>query len=187
MNIDPCCAAKDFLRAYYRELEDMIYGMSRIKDCNSIACCFASKMLQHNRSAIAISENLLTGSFFEPPRFIAKHVIEDGRQNLANMRKILNSSSKYRDNKDDLNSYNRSATLICERMFDEMRTAEMRERINCDYLRIMMPHSEGAVRLAENAIGYGIAQGLVPIAKSIIAEKKQLIAEIQRLLCMIDC
>ena len=51
-----------------------------------------------------------------------------------------------------------------------------------NFLREMIPHHEGAVRMSENALCFCICQPLRPILQNIIATQKREIGEMRRLL-----
>ena len=67
-------------------------------------------------------------------------------------------------------------------MFDAMETAEVTENINADYIREMIPHHIGAIRMAENALRFSVCPQLVPLLQSIITSQRQGVCEMQRLL-----
>ena len=55
-------------------------------------------------------------------------------------------------------------------------------RINADFMREMIPHHEGAVRMSENALCFPLCPELVPILSRIIVSQKKGVREMKRLL-----
>ena len=51
-----------------------------------------------------------------------------------------------------------------------------------NFLREMVPHHEGAVRMSENALNFCICQPLRSVLQNIIATQEQEIGEMQQLL-----
>ena len=76
---------------------------------------------------------------------------------------------------------------LMNEMFEKMRSVYGDNNINCNFMREMIPHHMGAVRMAENALKYNICQPLVPILKEIITEQKKGICEMRSLMKNIGC
>ena len=83
---------------------------------------------------------------------------------------------------DVLQEDNVACQIGLSEMFDAMETAEVTENINADYIREMIPHHIGAIRMAENALRFSVCPQLVPLLQSIITSQRQGVCEMQRLL-----
>lgn len=185
MNYNPCCASKDYLRAAYCIIEDLIYAEARVKTNDCVSENFVALMVSQHRAAIALSENLLEYSAFEPIRDIARMIVTTHNDRIKRMRMALRRCKGGNSPKDEWEEYMAHTERICGRMTEEMRCADIGERINCDYIRHMIPLLEGGVRMAENALGYGICNALVPYARDIVESHKRMISALQKLICMI--
>ncbi|MBQ8004840.1 MAG: hypothetical protein IJ303_00810 [Clostridia bacterium] len=185
MNYNACCAAKDYLRQIHCTTEDLIYETEKLQRNESIGESFVAYVKACHRAAISLSEELLVYSGFTPARDIAREVIRDHRSRI----KAINARSlrPYKNDTDPdvLNEYLEQHFIIKQRMLDEMRSAEISERINCDYIRHILPIEEGCLREAENALRLGLSRNLSQIAKDIIANSKPLVGTMHKLSGMI--
>lgn len=89
------------------------------------------------------------------------------------------------DSQCDLRLYQECVQQIMQAMFSRMRTAASTNQINANFMREMIPHHMGAIRMSENALRYSVCPELVPILKAIITSQERGIREMKRLLqCM---
>ena len=69
-------------------------------------------------------------------------------------------------------------------MFEEMKCAYIDNSIECNFIRTMIPHHKGAIRMAKTALCYLICDELNPILESIIDSQEKGIAEME---CIAEC
>ncbi|MCM1299974.1 MAG: DUF305 domain-containing protein [Firmicutes bacterium] len=181
------CVAKNYLSEYYCILEKMIGGMTGAELTDSISGNFIAQMLPHHRAAIEMSENILRYTTLIPLERIAQSIIAEQTQSIENMCKIQSCCGEMCDQRSDVCLYQRKVNQITQSMFAQMRSAKCNNNINCDFMREMIPHHLGAVRMSENALQYNICPQLVPILRSIIASQKKGIGEMQCLMRQIGC
>lgn len=67
-------------------------------------------------------------------------------------------------------------------MFTQMKNACSANNINADFIREMIPHHEGAIRMSQNVLLYDICPELIPILDSIIKSQKKGVCEMKKLL-----
>ena len=72
-------------------------------------------------------------------------------------------------------------------MFYNMRHAYTTDRIECDFMREMIPHHMGAVEMGTNALRFPICTELQPVIESIIVSQKRGIAQMEALLKQLRC
>ncbi len=181
------CVAKNYLSEYYCILEKMIEGMTEAELSDSISGNFIAQMIPHHKAAIEMSENILRFTTLLPLECIAQNIITEQTKSIENMCKIQCSCNERCNQKSDVCLYQRKVNQIMQTMFAEMKSARCDNNINCDFMREMIPHHMGAVRMSENALQYNICPQLVPILKSIIVSQKKGIAEMQALMKRIGC
>ncbi len=78
--------------------------------------------------------------------------------------------------------YQRTVDEIMKIMFTDMKNACADNNISADFMREMIPHHRGAVRLSENALKYDICPELKPILQAIIKSQKRGIVQMEHLL-----
>ena len=151
-----------------------------IRDSN-----FIVQMIPHHEAAIEMSKNILQYTTFIPLQDIAQGIIEEQTQSIADMRNALSQCDMQTDSPCDLRLYQECVQQIMQAMFSRMKTAVSTNQINANFMREMIPHHMGAIRMSENALRYSVCPKLVPILKAIIASQERGIREMKRLLqCM---
>ena len=186
MNFEPCSAAKDCLRTYYLVLDDMKYAISRARLTNSISENFTFHFTPLQRAASILSENILSYSSFKPIRDIAELICAEKKRCVENMRVAKRSCAARDSTPRELEEYMKRFSIISERLMEETYGAEISERINCDYVRQMIPLLEGEIRIAENALCFNICPSLVNFAREVVESNKTILYSLRKLICILD-
>ncbi|MDE7194606.1 MAG: DUF305 domain-containing protein [Oscillospiraceae bacterium] len=174
-------AAENYLNEYRRILDKMIDGMTRAPLTDSISNNFIVQMIPHHMAAIEMSENLMRYTRDETMQSIARNIISEQTQSIANMKAVYSTCLTLINPARAVSAYeNRINSIMCA-MFSQMKTARSDGNINCDFLREMIPHHLGAVRMSETALHFNICRGLVPILNEIIATQRRGIRRMQSL------
>lgn len=166
-------AAESYLKEYRRILDDMIDGMTRAPLTDSISNNFIVQMIPHHRAAIEMSENLLRFTRDETMQSIARNIISEQTQSIANMKAVYATCLTSVNPERSVSAYESRVNSIMCSMFSQMKTAPVGGDINCDFLREMIPHHLGAVRMSETALGFNLCRGLVPILNAIITSQRR--------------
>lgn len=178
---------KDYLSAFYCILDTMIRGMTEAKLTDSISHNFIVQMIPHHRAAIEMSENILKYTTNVALQDIASRIVTEQTKSIENMRAIECFCGKRCNSKQDLCLYQRRMDQIMQTMFSEMNHARSTNRINCNFMREMIPHHRGAVEMSGNTLQFDICPELKPILQDIITSQKKGIAQMQALLRCIGC
>lgn len=178
---------KNYLSEYYCILDRMIKCMTEAELSDSVSGNFIVQMVPHHRAAVEMSENLLKYTTFVPLQCIAENIIETQKQGIDEMCRIQCKCAEVCSSKCDVCLYQRGIERIMKEMFGQMKAAYSDNNINCNFMREMIPHHMGAVRMAENALQYKICPQLVPILEEIIAEQKKGIMEMRNLMRCVGC
>lgn len=182
---EPCSfsnSTKDYLSKFYEILDQMIQGMESACLMDSISQNFIAQMIPHHRAAIRMSENVLKYTTNTPVRRIASNIITAQTKSIGDMRAILGSCQRMTSSCQDLRLYRREFQNIAHTMFSQMNTACSTNDISDNFMREMIPHHRGAIRMSENALRYCICPELVPILNAIITSQQQGISEMEQLL-----
>lgn len=174
-----------YLNTYHTILDEMIQGMTEAKLSDSISYNFTIQMIPHHRAAIQMSKNLLNYTTNIPLQNIALQIISEQTKSIENMLQIQSHCKSLTNSKQDLYLYQRRMNQVMHMMFFEMENARSTNQINADFIREMIPHHEGAVKMSENTLQYEICPELKPILEAIITSQEKGIAQMQYLLqCM---
>lgn len=173
---------KEYLDRFYRILDEMIEGMEKAKLTESISNNFIVQMIPHHRAAIEMSENLLKYTTLVPLQNIAEDIITEQTKSIENMREIQSRCSELENPCRDVNLYRRGTEMIMKTMFSEMKNACSDNSVNGNFIREMIPHHEGAIRMSYNALKYDICPELKPILYAIIKSQEKGVMQMRCLL-----
>lgn len=178
---------KDYLSEFYEILNEMMQGMTDAELTCSISHNFIVQMIPHHRAAIEMSHNILKYTTNIPLQDIATNIIEEQTKSIKDMREIQCLCSEQKNSKQDLYLYQRRVNNIMHTMFYEMETAQATNQINADFIREMIPHHRGAIKMSKNALQYDICPELKPILDAIITSQEKGIMQMQNLLQNLKC
>lgn len=171
-----------YLDTFSHILDKMIKGMTCAELNNSISHNFIVQMIPHHKAAIAMSENILKYTTNLTIESIACNIINEQTKSIANMENVLSCCSAQRNSEQSLQEYQKTVEEICNNMFCRMREAKAVNSVNCNFLREMIPHHEGAVAICEATLEYRVCPELDPILNSIITSQKRGICQMEELL-----
>lgn len=177
-----------YLEKYHQILKTMICKMTSARLLNSISYNFIVQMIPHHQAAIQMSKNILIYTEDCQITEIAKNIISTQEKSIQNMLSIQNNCRCCQNCRRELCSYQNELQPIFDTMFNNMASARSTQHINCNFLREMIPHHEGAVRMSKLTLTYQICPQLIPILEAIIREQEQGIQEMKELLLQCpDC
>jgi len=183
--LEPCSfhnSTKNYLTKFYEILDEMITGMENACLTDSISQNFIVQMIPHHRAAIQMSENVLKYDICPPLQDIADRIITTQTRSIDQMRNALQCCRQQTNPCQDIRLYRREFQNIARTMFQEMDTAKSTNNISHTFMREMIPHHRGAVRMSGNALRYCICPELVPILNAIITSQQKGIDEMEQLL-----
>lgn len=175
-------AVRRYLCRFYEIRREMIRGMTCAALTDSISHNFIAQMIPHHRAAIAMAENLLPYTEFEPLRRIAEGIIEEQTKSIADMEAVLAGCGELSNTRQELCRYQREVCGIMRTMFFRMGHACSDGNINGDFMREMIPHHQGAIQMSKNALKYPICPELTLILRAIITSQEKGVGEMEALL-----
>ena len=149
----------------------MIEEMTSAKLTNSISHNFIVQMIPHHQAAIKMSQNILKYTTLLPLQNIAKNIISEQTK-----------SEEQFDSKQDICLYQNGFDRITRTMFSRMRNACSTNQINANFMREMIPHHQGAIRMSKNALYFSICPRLILILQTIIVPQEKGVQEMKELL-----
>ncbi len=178
------CVTQKYLCRFYEILDEMISGMTGAELTDSLSHNFITQMIPHHRAAIEMSENLLQYTTFVPLARIAQNIITEQTQSIENMQRVLARCAQFPNSERELCLYERRLRQITQRMFSQMGGACFDNDINGDFMREMIPHHQGAIRMSKNVLQYQICPELHPILQAIITSQERGVRQMQ---CLLQC
>ncbi|MCC8023757.1 MAG: DUF305 domain-containing protein [Clostridium sp.] len=176
-----------YLGQFQRILSEMIRNMTSVTMTDSISGSFITQMIPHHRAAIEMSGNLLKYTVNVPLQNIALNIIASQQKSIENMTKAYPICRYCINSSTEIACYKKENDAILNTMFCEMKSACSDNSIDADFMREMIPHHRGAVRMSENALRYPLCPELVPLLEAIIISQKEGIRQMQQLLRQIGC
>lgn len=171
-----------YLTEYGRILNNMIYSMTTAELTDSISQNFIAQMIPHHQAAVEMSENLL--KYTDNPQLagIAQDIIDEQTESIEQMQRISPVCGSITNTASDVQRYRRNVSQITAIMFSEMSRVRSDNCVNRNFLREMIPHHLGGIRMAENALKFIICPELNSVLTIIIRTQKRGIRIMQSLL-----
>lgn len=161
----------------------MIEEMSSVTADMSISSDFIARMIPHHMAAINMCQNLLQYTTDIPLQNMALAIITEQEKGISNMTAIANQCKSCTNSDADVSEYSCKIRRIMQTMFTDMTSARTTNNINADFMREMIPHHMGAVKMCGAALSYNICSGLRPILESVISTQEK---EIREMKCMLS-
>lgn len=172
----------NYLNRFGEILDEMIQGMTSAEPTDSISHTFIVQMIPHHMGAIEMSRNLLKYTTCIPLQEIAQSIIASQTRSIRNMQQADSLCRNMCNSSRSVCSYLENYDRITETMFREMRNARPANNINVSFIREMIPHHSGAVRMSQNALSCHICPELTPILHAIITSQEKGIRQMECLL-----
>lgn len=185
------CDENSFIETYLNEFKNilnaMISGMCCAELNNSISHNFIVQMIPHHMAAIEMSKNILKYTKNKELIEIANGIISEQTESVDNMQLILSSCDFLKNYNGDLKTYQNNVCRIMAVMIKGMRNAYSDNCVDCDFIREMVPHHIGAVRMSKNALNFSICSELKPVLNAIIASQEKGICRMRNLSLKLKC
>lgn len=179
--------AQHYLSRYHGILAEMIREMTDAELTDSISHNFIVQMIPHHRAAIEMCENILQYLNLTSVHWIAERIVAEQTKSIEALEEAAKHCDMTVNCENDVIAYQTRAWQIMQLMFCEMHCAYADNYISCDFMREMIPHHIGAVRMSENALQYCICPELTPILENIITSQKRGIHQMSLLLKEYGC
>lgn len=179
--------SKHYLCCYYQILDEMIQAITTAKLTQSISHNSIVQLLPHSRAAVRLSRNILGVSEHRGLRRLAQDILDRQTQAVGELEEALAACGQDAAPQMDLRLCQRRMELIFREMFAQMNSAPEGNRLDVLFLRQMIPHRQGAVRMAQNALRYGVDPELEPILRSTADIQRWEIGQMNSLLRRMSC
>ena len=187
MKYDVCHASKDFIRESGVLIDSLIYSETKAMEGfgnDSVFRIFCAMILPLFKTGAEITESLLFLSSYEPIIAIA----ENAQDELFAVRKALTEAKKNNNSTcsdDEKKMFAEKSEKILKRLFDDLASSDISERLCCDYIRYMICILEGAVRLCGCAAEYEKNGDIILLERSVEMKCRNLMHQMNGLLSLI--
>ncbi len=177
-------AASTYDARFKQILDTMIQGMTTAQLDDSISHNFIVQMIPHHKAAIEMSLEVLKYTQNAELRSIAEHIVSAQTKSISDLEDALQNAAcaDLDDSKVNVFLYQAGVKLITSIMFHDMRTALVTNNITCTFMRQMIPHHRGAVRMSKLALKFKICDQLKPFLEAIITSQEEGIKQMEALL-----
>ncbi len=175
-----------YLNVYFNILHTMIHRMTTVQLTPSISDNFIQQMIPHHQAAIEMSKNILRYTTNLELQDIATNIISAQTKSISDMQAIQSKCGMVTNTEYERSIYMDRFEKIAHTMFCEMSYAPISNGVNANFVREMIPHHEGAVRMSKNALQFNICPTLKPILYTIITTQCEGIHQLKDLLGRLD-
>ncbi|MEK5233357.1 DUF305 domain-containing protein [Lysinibacillus sp. FSL K6-0232] len=179
---------KAYLEEYQQILNKMMQGMTYVTITCSISENFIKQIIPHQIAAIKMSENVLRYTTNISVQNLALDIIKTHQEIVDSLEALQNRCCIVQNSECELYEYMCAYQQITEAMFQAMCAPPVSNSININYLREMIVHHQGGIRLAQNVLRFCICQELIPVLQCMIQTLCEQLALMEKLLDSLqDC
>ena len=129
---------------------------------------FANMMIMHHRAAIDMSETEIVRGTNEQVKTIAKSIITAQNAEIAQLEAFIKN---YQVPATKTKTADRQNMMTD--MMDKMNNMELTGNTDTDFIMLMIPHHEGAVKMAEDELTHGKQPELKKMAQKMIVDQNK--------------
>ncbi|WP_230203716.1 DUF305 domain-containing protein [Bacillus massiliigorillae] len=174
-------------QAYYDNYQSILQvmkkGMDSAPKTGDPSLDFLYEMIPHHEAAVSMAENILKYGSNEQVKKLATAIVHDQLKGIAQMEALL---KKLKQNpqvdKAKEAAYLKVYNKAHNEMMKAMEEAKPTGNIDRDFLEEMIPHHEGAVKMASNILNYTNNEELKAIAQNIVTSQQKQLEEMKQLL-----
>ncbi len=171
-----------YIKGFRDTLKELTDQMGSAAVTESISASFIRQMIPHHRAAIAMSENLLHYTTNIPLQNIALNIITSQQKSIDQMTGAYMKCQACMNYPREVYFYKRGIDPIISNMLCEMQSACTGNSIDSNFIREMIPHHRGAVKMCEHALRFRLCPQLLPLTEAMAASQKENIGQLQALL-----
>lgn len=144
-------------------------SMENVKMNGDFDYDFANLMIMHHQMAIDMSRVEIEKGSDQSIVRMAKGIVVAQEIEIRGMQQFVKNYKVLVTNNQTSNSFKIAKEM--KSMMDKMNTVKMTDKIDKDYVAMMIPHHESAVTMAKMQLQFGIQNAMVTLAKNIIEDQ----------------
>jgi uncharacterized protein (DUF305 family) len=137
---------------------------------------FANMMIMHHQAAIDMSEIEIVKGTDAAIVSMAKSIVTAQKDEIVEMQQFI-ANHKMKEVKMQNAEMDGDLSKSMKAMMDKMNNMQMTGNTDTDFVRMMIPHHEGAVKMAEDELAYGKHTELKKMAEKMIIDQTKEIDE----------
>jgi uncharacterized protein (DUF305 family) len=130
---------------------------------------FANLMIMHHQMAIDMSRVEIEKGSDQSIVRMGKGIVVAQEIEIRGMQQFVKNYKVQVTNNQTSNSFKIATEM--KSMMDKMNTVKMTNNIDKDYVAMMIPHHESAVKMAKMQLQFGTQNAMVTLAKNIIEDQ----------------
>jgi len=154
-------------------MDKMMTDMHQMEMTGNIDNDFAMMMKSHHQAAVDMSEVELESGKDDELKKMAQKIIDSQKSEINELQAFLDNHKNLEKNYDPAMKEQGFSKMMDQNMMMMMDMPKMEENSSTDkqYTLMMIPHHQGAVKMAEGYVQFGKDSGLISMAKKIIADQ----------------
>ena len=172
-----------YLKNYESTLSVMKKEMEAAPKTGDPTLDFLYEMIPHHEAAVSMAENLLSYGENLEVKKLAMTIMRDQIEGIQKMKTLLDQiKNNPQVDKAKETAYLKIYNEDYKQMMEKMSKVEPTGSVDKDFLEEMIPHDEGAVKMATNILNYTTNEDLRGIATHIISGQQRQLEEMKQLL-----
>ena len=172
-----------YLKNYESTLSVMKKEMEAAPKTGDPTLDFLYEMIPHHEAAVSMAENLLSYGENLEVKKLAMTIMRDQIEGIQKMKTLLDQiKNNPQVDKAKETAYLKIYNEDYKQMMEKMSKVEPTGSVDKDFLEEMIPHHEGAVKMATNILNYTTNEDLRGIATHIISGQQRQLEEMKQLL-----
>ncbi len=165
----------DLMEKKHDMMESMSSKMGKMNDMKMTGdfdLDFANMMIMHHQAAVDMSEVEIDKGTDEQIKTMAKNIITAQNAEIGQLRAFI-ESYKMPDAEMKMTKKHDELTKGMKTMKDKMNKMKMTGNADKDFVMMMIPHHETAVKMAKDELSHGKQPGLKKMAQKMIADQSK--------------
>jgi uncharacterized protein (DUF305 family) len=154
-------------------MNKMMDKMSSMKMTGDFDMDFANMMIEHHQGAIDMSKIEVAKGIDEKIKGMARNIITNQSEEIGKMQEIIKN---YKPSGMEMGKHD-ELTKEMEDMKAKMNGIQMTGNTDKDFVMMMVPHHEGAIKMFKDEISHGMNAALKQMAKKGISDQAKEITE----------
>jgi len=168
---------KNMINEMPQSMTTMMASMSAIKMTGDFDLDFANMMIPHHQSAIDMAQEYLPKAKDDKIKTMAQNIIVAQKKEIEELKTMI-ANHKPADTKAHSGAGHAAGghnelMETMNKMMDKMKGMKMSGDADKDFVMMMIPHHESAVKMAEDEISHGKKYDLKKLSQKIIADQNK--------------